>query len=134
LERKQYRLAKRLRWTGRVIGLVAAGFLLVMFIGEAVAEVIDGGLEPINQADLVAGILIGVLGAIALAGCIVSWWRERLAGILLILVAVGFGIHIGVYAGRNHFLAWLMIGLPYLIAGALLLTSWRLSRKTAWPY
>ena len=130
-ESKQYRLAKRMRWAGRAIGLVAAGFLLAILIGEAIAEVLDGGLEPINQADMVAGILIGVLGAIALAGCIVSWWREQLAAILLVLVAVGFGIHIGVYAGRNHFLAWLMIGLPYLVAGVLFLTSWRLSRKTA---
>lgn len=129
MEDNQHRLAKRLRWAGRVIGLVAAGFLLAIFIGEAIAEALAGGLEPINQADMVAGILIGVLGAIALAGCILSWWRERLAAILLVLTAAGFGIHIGIYAGRNHFLAWLMMGLPYLVAGVLLLASWRLSRK-----
>ena len=133
MEGRQYRLAKPMRWTGRVIGLVAAGFLLVILIGEAIAEVLNGSLEPINQADMVAGILMGVLGAMALAGCIVSWWREGLATILLVLVAVGFGIHIGVYAGRNHFLAWLMVGFPYLVAGGLLLGSWQLSSKTAQP-
>jgi len=122
---KQYRLAKWLRWSARVIGLIAATMCLVVLIGEGVIE----DWEAINQADMIAGILIGVFGAIALAGCIISWWRERLAGILLILTAIGFGIHIGIYAGRNHFIAWLMVGFPYLVAAALLFYSWWLSRQ-----
>ncbi|GAI15578.1 unnamed protein product [marine sediment metagenome] len=128
LESKQYRLAKRMRWAARIIGLLAAGFCLLMLIGATVAEVLAEGWKPIN-ADIVVGILIGVLGAIGLAGCIVSWWRERLASILLVLTAIGFGVHIGLFAGRNHFLVWLMMGLPYLIASVLLLNSWQLSRK-----
>ncbi len=129
LESKRYRLAKRMRWAGRIIGLVAAVFLVTMLIGSAIAEVLTEGLEPIT----IEGALLGVLGAIVLAGCIVFWWRERLAGILLVATAVGFGIHIGVVAGRNHIFVWSMLGLPYLVAGVLLLTSWRLSRETPWP-
>ncbi len=129
LESKQYRLAKRMRWTARIIGLLAAGVCLFMLIGSTVAEVLAEGWKPIN-ADTVVGILIGVLGAIGLAGCIVSWWRERLASILLVLTAVGFGIHIGLVAGRNHFLVWLIMGFPYLIASVLFFNSWLLSRKT----
>ena len=72
-----------MRWAGRVIGLVAAGFFLAMLIGAAIAEALTEGLEPIT----IEGILLGVLVAIALAGGIVSWWRERLAGILLVLTA-----------------------------------------------
>ncbi len=87
-----------MRWTARVIGLLAAVFLLVILIGEAIAEVTGGGLEPTNQDDTIAGILIGVLGVIALAGCIVSWWHERLAALLLFITALSLGIHIGVYA------------------------------------
>ncbi len=114
-----------MRWAARVIGLLAAGFFLTILIGEAIAEVLTEDLEPIT----IAGILLGVLGAIGLAGCIVSWWRERLAAILLVVTAAGFGIHIGVFAGRNHMLAWTMVGLPYLVAAVLLFYSWRLSRK-----
>ena len=128
LESKQYRLAKRMRWAARIIGLLAAGVCLLMLIGSTVAEVLAEGWKPIN-ADIVVGILIGVLGAIGLAGCIMSWWRERLASILLVLTAVGFGIHIGLCAGRNHFLVWLMIGFPYLVASVLLFNSWQFSRK-----
>ena len=118
-----------MRWAARIIGLLAAGFCLLILIGETVTEVLAEGWKPIN-ADTVVGSLIGVLGAIGLAGCIVSWWRERLASILLVLAAVGFGIHIGLYAGRNHFLVWLMMGFPYLIASVLLFNAWLLSRTT----
>ena len=126
LESKQERLAKWMRWAGRIICVLVDGFFLMMLIASAIAEVLTESLEPMT----IEGILLGVLGVIALAGCIVSWWRERLAGILLILTAAGLGAHIGVCAGHNHFLAWLMMGFPYLVAGTLLLTSWRLSRKT----
>ena len=74
MESKQYRLAKRMRWAARVIGLVAAGFFLAILIGSAVAEVLTEDLEPIT----IAGILLGVLGAIGLAGCIMPWWGSVL--------------------------------------------------------
>lgn len=122
---KQYRLARRIRLTGRVIGLVAAGFSLVFLVAQA----IGGAITEDSTGDVIAGILLAILIAIALAGCILSWWRERLAAILLVLVAIGLGIHIGIYAGRNHFLAWSMIGLPYLAAGGLLFYAWWLERK-----
>ena len=118
----QYRLAKRMRWAARAIGLVAAVFFIGMLIGSAVSE----GVGPMT----IESTTLVLLGAVALAGCITSWWRDRTAGILLVLTAVGFGIHIGICAGRNHFLAWLIIGLPYLVAGILILSSWRLSKKT----
>ncbi len=130
LEGKQHRLAKRMRWAARIIGLLAAGFTLAMVIGMTVAEVLTGAWETTSQTDIIQGSLIGALGAIGLAGCIISWWRERLASILLVLTAVGFGIHIGLCAGRNHFLVWLMMGFPYFIASVLLFISWRLSKKT----
>ena len=126
MDSKQYRLATRMRWAARVIGLAAAGFFLTMLIGSAIAEVLTEGLEPIT----IEGVLLGILGVIALAGCIVSWWRERLAGILLALTALGLGIHIGVCAGRNHMLVWSIVGLPYLVAAVLLFNSWWLLRKT----
>ena len=107
LESKRYRLAKRMRWAARVIGLVAAAFLVTMLISSAIAEALTEGLEPIT----IEGILLGVLGVIALAGVIVSWWREQLVAILLVFTALGLGIHIGVFAGRNHMLVWSVSGL-----------------------
>jgi len=112
-----------MRRTARVIGLLLAGGFLITLIIEGVAE----GSEAIE----LGGILLTVLTAVALASSILSWWWEWLAGILLVMVAAGLGAHIAVYAGRNHFFAWLTMGLPYLAAGGLFLASWRLVRKTA---
>jgi len=117
-------------WTrriGRIIGLVAAGFFLVFVAGEAIGETLSGEEGIIETA----GVLIAVLAALALVACLISWWRAQLGGILLVLVSIALGIHIGVYAGHNHFLAWLMVGFPYLLAGGLILTSlWLESKAT----
>ena len=99
---KQYNLAAAMGFIGRVIGFTAALFMMVMLIGGAFAE--TGPMKT-------AGILLAIIGAAALAGCILSFWRERLAIVLLLLVTIGLGIHIGVYAGRNHFVTWLVLGL-----------------------
>ncbi|MDD4876086.1 MAG: hypothetical protein PHQ86_02995 [Dehalococcoidales bacterium] len=123
------RLAKRIKLAGRVIGLCAVVFFLSIFVGEAIFEILAEDWEI--TAVSIEGILIGVLGLIALIGCILSWWRERLASILLISTAVGFGIHIAIFAERNYLLTWLIIGLPYLISGGLLYVSWQLSKEIA---
>jgi len=121
LRSNRYSLAKLMRWAARIIGTIAAVFFVGMLIGSAVSE----GVGPIT---IESGTLV-LLGAVALAGCITSWWRDRIAGILLVITSIGLGIHIGVCASFNHLLAWSIIGLPYLIAGILLLNSWRLSRQ-----
>ena len=62
LESNQYRLAKRMRWAARIIGLLISAIFLTMLIGEGIAEIMAEDWKVTNQADLVAGILIGVLG------------------------------------------------------------------------
>jgi hypothetical protein len=122
LHSQNSRLAKSLRWAGRALGTIGAAFFVAMLIGSAAAE----GVGPIT---IETGIL-AFLGVIALAGGIVSWWKDVTSGILLFLTSVGLGIHISCYAGHNHFLAWLTIGLPYLVACILMISSWRLSRES----
>lgn len=117
----EHRLAKRMRWAARVIGSIAAVFFIGMLIASAVSE----GVEPMTTE---SSTLV-LLGALAAASCIASWWRDIPAGILLVLTSIGLGIHIGYFAGHNHVLAWSIIGLPYLVAGILILSSWRLSKR-----
>ena len=71
--------------------------------------------------------------AMAVAGCILSWRRERLAGILLVssAVAIAVDLYITMMVGRERMLTWLLLGLPYLVAGVLFLNSWRLSQELA---
>lgn len=121
------RKARIMTLAGQIIGLIVAIFMAIMVIGSAAGEIIEDEPLPFD----VEGVTLGIITIVALAGCIISWWRERLAGILLILVAIGLAIHIGICAGRNHVLAWITLGLPYLIAGGLLFGSWRLSRNAS---
>jgi hypothetical protein len=117
------RLARRLRWVARVICLIITVFGAIMLVGAAISELpAHGSIET----SLEGGLLV-LIGIIALGGCIMSWWRDLPAGILLIVTSAGLGAHIGICAGRNHFMAWAMLGLPYLVAGGLLLYAWRLS-------
>ena len=126
-ESNQLRSVKRMRGAGRIIGMGITAFFLTFLIGEAVGEITGTSTEPFTME----GITLGLLGGIGLAGCVLCGWKERLAGILLITAAVGLGIHIGICAGRNHLMTWSMLGLPYLLAGLLILNSWRLSKKIA---
>ena len=130
LESGKYRLAKRMRLAARMIGFGIIGFGGTMLIGETIGEILQEGWTVITEATLTdPGVLLGIIGVVALAGYILSWWRERLAGILLVSTAAALGAHIGVFAGRNQILVWLVLGLPFLVAGVLFLYSWRLSRE-----
>jgi len=98
-----------------------------MLIGEAVSEFLSQGFITTS----IEGNLLVIIGIIALAGCILSWWRDLLSGILLVATSAGLGAHIGICAGHSHIMAWSMLGLPYLVAGLLLFYAWRLSRYKA---
>lgn len=115
-------LINLLRWAGRIIASIAAIWFVVMLIGSAITE----GAGPIT---IETGTLV-FLGVIAVAGGILSWWKDAISGILLFLTSVGLGIHISCYAGHSHVFAWVLIGLPYLIASILMVSSWRLSRQS----
>jgi len=118
------RLAKRMRWAGRIICLIITVFGGTMLIGGAVSEFLSQGFVTKS----IEGSLLLLIGIVALAGCILSWRQDLLAGILLVITSAGLGIHIGSFAGRNHFMAWSMLGGPYLIAGLSLFYAWRLSK------
>jgi hypothetical protein len=118
--------AKWLRWVARIICLIITAFGGIILIGEVVGEFLSEGFA----ATSIEGVTLGIIGIIALAGCILSWLRDLPASILLVITSVALGAHIGLCAGRNHFVAWSMLGLPYLVSGVLLLYAWRRSRQT----
>ena len=126
-ESNDNRLAKRMRLAARIIGLLVFGGFLLTLIAQGISEAIGGRREALTN---IQGIMLAVITAVALAGCILSWWRERLTGILLIVTAVVMGTYGGIIAGRNNIVVGLVLGLVYIVPGVLLLISWRLSRKT----
>jgi len=122
--RNVHHLAKRMRWAARVISLIITVFGATMLIGEAATEFISQGFVTTS----IEGGLLVMIGLVALAGCVMSWWRDLPASILLVVTSAGLGVHIGIFAGRNHFMVWSILGLPYLVAGVLLINAWRLSK------
>ncbi|MDD4924039.1 MAG: hypothetical protein PHF74_04305 [Dehalococcoidales bacterium] len=105
---------------GRTIAFIAAVFLIVMLLSE-------GALRGITTSDT-AGILLIVFAVIALAAYVLSIWRVNYAGILLIIVSLAFAVHSFYYLNNGQITAWLLTGLPHLIAGGLLLFGWRMKK------
>jgi hypothetical protein len=119
-----HRAARPMRWAARIIVTLITIFGAIMLVGEFVGELISGG----SMTASAEGVLLGIIGLVALAGCILSWLRDFPSGILLVVTSAALGAHIGFCAGRHHFQVWAMLGLPYLVAGVLILCAWRLSR------
>ncbi len=107
------------RTAGRLIGFIVSVLSVILMAFGLFGDI---GLDT-------GGFLMLSLAAMALASCIVSYWRLRLAGILLVLISIAFGVQISVYAIDNHFFAWVIMGFPYLVAGALMILGWWLERK-----
>ena len=126
-------LVKRLRWSARIIGILAMAlclFLLVLMIVEIVTEIQEEGFEG-------EYFLVLLLPIIPAAGFIVSWWRERVGGSILIVsyFLSGFSCTIeSLYLGEGFRLCppitWIL-PLPFLVAGVLFLICSKLSRKTS---
>jgi len=127
LDSRQYRLVQRMTVAGRVIGLGAVGFVLTLHIGWASTEFPAKGWGVITAEF----IMISVIAAIALAGCIVSWGKQRVAGVLLIVSAFLSATNLPPLQPLIpcNVRVWLIVGLPYLVAGTLFLSSWQLSRR-----
>jgi hypothetical protein len=116
-------LAKGMIWAARLIALAATTSLLLAWLLQMV-------WRPVLWA---SDILYLTYLAIALGGCIVSWWRQWLGGILLVLVSLAFGSYLGLSSpwGIAVIVAWTpQYGAPFLIASVLFLLSWWLSKET----
>ena len=118
------RIAKWMTRIARVIVLGAIIFLLIAWLLQMVWR------PKIWESDILYLVYLGI----ALIGCIASWWRQWLAGILLVLVSFVFGSYLGLSSpwGLAVLVTWSPeFGLPFFVAGMLFLSSWWFSKKTS---
>jgi hypothetical protein len=123
-----------INWAARILGLIVLVFFLMILIGEMVTAIQDEGFEFDVES-----LYVILPTIIALTGYILGWWHKITGGSLLIFVSIVFGILTSVSAWQHQtpwssvraFVAWSIIGLPFLVIGALYLISAYLDRKTA---
>ena len=118
------RLAKGMTVAARIMAFGAAafwflaGFLYLIF-------------SPLHVSD----VLFAVCLVIALASCIVSWWRQWLAGILL--VSISFALGSGLGFSNPWRMSYLVTSspqyLPFFVAGILFLLSWQILKSANPP-
>ncbi|MBI4286087.1 MAG: hypothetical protein HY670_09375 [Chloroflexi bacterium] len=117
---------KGMTWLARLTGLGTTVFLLLAWLLQMVWR------PRIWESDI---LYLAYLG-IALAGCIVSWWRQWLGGILLVMVSLALGSYLGLSSpwGIAVLVAWTPeLGIPFFGAGVLFFLSWWLSREVTVP-
>ena len=134
------RLAKRIRWAARIVGLIAPVFFLFFMGEQGITDIELTEIEGFKVISLyLQSFLMGLCATIGLVGYIISWWRERPAGILLILAGVALVVIELLPASfrtpstphETHIIIVLLGNSPFLAAGVLFLLSWWLSRKTS---
>ena len=135
------RLAKAMRWVGRIISLPIAIFFLVFGLGYFIDTLTTQGWQ--NAIGSAVGNIYDILGVVAtvltLVGIIISWWWLLLAGIMLIFAyllgasssVLGAVYQVGYFHWSQFQALWSITNIIYLSAALLFIISWRLSRREA---
>jgi hypothetical protein len=112
------------RWIGRVMGTLAAAFWLLILLDIVVCDAV-GGFICINWE---MALLVFIVAASML--CVtIAWRKEGLGGLILLLWGIIFTVFAGITSGSYRIPSMLVSGVPFLIAGLLLLGSWSLHRN-----
>lgn len=117
----QDRLGDLLRGTGRVLGAAAAAMWLLVFV--------LGALDPNAGAFTLETALLVVFGVSAAIGVAIAFRSEAIGGAITLVVGIALTVFALITAGRNQIVAATFTGGPFIVAGALFLTSWRRRRS-----
>ncbi len=121
--RSRSRTTTVMRWTWRLIGLVAVGLFLLF-----VAEAGDRILLELTWSDP-QGMPLLLAMVVAVAGLLVGWILEMLGGLMTLLGATAIPILVYLGSGPTLLLAALILSLPlFVCAGLCLGCCWRTRR------
>lgn len=110
-------------WTARVIGLAASLLWVFTMIGHLVEE----GFAPLEAE----GLMLGSFILIAMTGVFTAFFNEDTGGSIALVAGIALSVFAALSAGRNHWLAILVTGAPFVVSGALFLISARMARNGA---
>ena len=107
---------------GRVLGTVLTAIWVFVFLAGLFGE--DEGAVESDEATI-EGVLLTVLGMAAITGFVLSFRRARQGGLLTFAAGCLLCVFAVLTAGRNHWLAVLVSGVPWMIVGGLTLLAAR---------
>jgi hypothetical protein len=97
-----------LRWGARLLGVFSLGIYFLSGVGEAFGEPLTG------EGVVVLGLLL-----MSVVAYVTAWRREFWGGASLTLIAMALGGVTFAFAGRDQFIASLVMSLPLFISGGL---------------
>jgi hypothetical protein len=119
----QRRMATVLRWLARAIGTLAATFWLLILLDILACDVLVGFVCINWEIALLFGMVV-----FSLLSVILAWRREGTGGLMTILWGLVFASISYVTSRPHHIYSMLVTGVPFILAGCLLLASWLLNK------
>jgi hypothetical protein len=108
---------QRGRWgvAARIVGTLTALSWVFILVASLIAE----GFDSIEAEGMVLVALI----LFAVIGVAIGFTREDTGGVIVLAAGVALAVFAVIAAGRNHWLAVLVSGGPFILTGALFLIS-----------
>lgn len=100
-------------WFAWAISVLASILFVVYLVGEGIPDISHGKAKELIP---VLPFLI-----IAIAGCLVSFFRQKAGGIMMLIGGVAIEVVLYIQHGQANFGMMMVYGLPYILPGILFL-------------
>ena len=114
---------------GRVLGTVLSAIWLLILLAGLFAG--DDELTVETEEATIQGAVLTALGITAITGFVLSLRWTRPGGLVTLVAGCLLCVFAAVTAGRNHWLAVLVSGVPWVVVGGLMLVGGRRRADTA---
>ena len=112
-------VAQWLRWIARIISSLAAAFWLLILIDILLCDLVVGCVSVTWDMALLLFLVVASLASVAIA-----WRWESFGGLVLIFWGLVFAAIAYVTSSPHQAFSMLVTGVPFLIAGLMLIASW----------
>ncbi len=110
-------------WLPRAISTLAAAFWLLILLDIVACDTLVGFVCVNWEIAMLLGLVV-----ISLLCVLISWRREGVGGLLMLLWGIAFSAIAFVTSPTRRAYSIMVSGMPFLVAGILFLVSWWLSQ------
>jgi len=112
-------VAQWIRWIARIISSLAAAFWLLILIDILLCDLVVGCVSVTWDMALLLFLVVASIASVAIA-----WRWESIGGPVLIFWGFAFTAIAYITSRPHQAFSMLVTGVPFLIAGLLLLANW----------